>query len=140
MKFDHLGFIVKDAKRTTKFIESVVGPVEWKIADYTFPQDCMIVGKAFKIRTYNGIIAEDWFEIIEPLEGEGSYFMNYVQNSPGGFHHIAYSFPDTESCDKKVQEMQDQGYVIVHASERVPGHKTYYMSLPERSPSIEFKV
>ena len=123
-----------------KFIESVVWAVEWRKEEYTFPQDCMIVGKAFKIRTYNGIIAGDLFEIIEPVEGEGSYFINYVQNAAGGFHHIAYSFPDTDSCDRKVREMQNQGYIIVHASERIPGHKTYYMSLPEGSPTIELKV
>lgn len=140
MKFDHIGFIVKNGKKVTDFFDAMLGKADWKINDYTFTQDCMIVGNAFVIRTYNAIIGGDLLEIIEPLEGDDSYFMQCVENSVGGMHHLAYAFTDNDTCDEKVEELKAKGYVVIHASERVKGHKTYYLSLPEGSPAIELKV
>lgn len=138
-RFHHLGFLSYDAKQSAKYLETYYGSAEWTYMEAEFKQDCLDVGKEFKIFVAFAELDGKPIEIIQPISGDESYLMTALKSRGPGFHHIAYMYDSEEERRKDIDKMVADGFTIVHAAERVKGHGTHYLVAPDNSSVIEVK-
>lgn len=138
--FDHYGLLVKDCKQAAHFFDAMYGTIKWEYIPYEFSAKVLTVGAPFEILTANAEVDGKKLELIEPLQGEDSYMMQYLRQNGEGLHHFAYRFDTEPERMKKVTELLDAGGVAVHASERRPGHKSHYIADPKSGMIFELFV
>lgn len=140
MHFDHFGLLVKNCEKATKIFDALYGQIEWKYIDYQFTKEVLFVGEAFTIKTANAVVDGKKLELIEPTSGENSYMMTYLETNGEGLHHFAYRFDTEEERSEAVERLIKNGNVVVHASERRPGHKSHYIASPDGGMVFELFV
>ena len=106
---DHIGVVVKDIDKTTKFLSSMWGLGPWQIMDYSTRKDEMIVGEPFKIKIAVAKLGSTVLELMQPLEGR-SFWSQFLETKGEGIDHIAFT---VSNWDEMVSKAQEQGGKMV---------------------------
>ncbi|MEE8398674.1 MAG: VOC family protein [Desulfobacterales bacterium] len=98
--YNHTGIVVKDAEATAESWSRKLGAGPWKFTD----------GGPLKLA--HGNIGEIQYELLEPLEGQGSLWADFLAERGEGLHHISHNVADVDAAAAKLVE--DGGKIMVY--------------------------
>lgn len=102
---NHIGVVVEDTDKTTKFLSSVWGFGPWQTLDYRAHKDDMIVGEPFTLKIAFAKLGAVVLELLQPVKGD-SIWAQALETKGEGVHHIAFS---VSNWDEMVSKLQEQG-------------------------------
>ncbi|MFC2024195.1 VOC family protein [Chloroflexota bacterium] len=106
---EHIGVVVKDMDKTTKFLSSTLGLGPWDIFEYSTIKDEVTVGEPFRVKTAHTNLGPTILELLQPLD-EGSIWVHLLKTKGEGLHNIAFN---VSNYDEWVSKLQGQGATIV---------------------------
>ena len=110
ISLSHIGFAVKDAEATSKFLSSICGLGPWQTLDYVCPKEELLVGEPFKAKILNNKLGGVGLEIWQMIDSPNSTWAQHIEKNGEGTHHIALKVTDVE---KMVKKLQDQGNKVL---------------------------
>lgn len=138
-RLHHIGVLTHDIAKTVEYYNTLYGEMNWSYDESChFPQECLDVGYEFTIKSAHGNAGDFVIELIQPLAGENSYLWKATDERTG-LHHIAYMYDSETERRADIDKLVAQGFTIVHAAERLPGHGTHYLVAPDNSVVFELK-
>lgn len=140
MRLDHIGLLAENCEESAKHIDTMVGALKWTYFDFLFPQDTVMIGQQFRIKTAVASFGPMDFEILQPYDGEGSYLQQALIEKGPGLHHLAYFFDTIPEMNAHVEKLETAGYQRLHDTERLVGHPTIYLQAPDKSIIFELHV
>lgn len=108
---DHIGIVVKDARKVAKAWESMLGIGPWNFVEQGRGDIKVLLGFAY---SENGVE----LELIEPVEGR-IYHSDFLDLTGGGLHHLAYRVDDV---DGEAEKLVAEGAKVVLSQ---PGQWSY---------------
>lgn len=106
---NHIGVVVKDVDKTTKFLSSMWGLGPWHTLDCKARKDDMIVGEPFRLKIAFAKLGSTVLELLQPVEGN-SIWAQALETEGEGIHHIAFS---VSNWDEMVSKLQERGGKMV---------------------------
>lgn len=106
---DHIGVIVKDAKKTADFLSATLGVGPWDIFEFAPKKQDLFVGQAFIIKVGLARMGDTNMELIEPLT-RGSLWANFLEKNGEGPQHMAFNVKNYQDM---VASMKKQGVKAV---------------------------
>ncbi len=106
----HIGFAVKDAEATSRFLTSICGLGPWQSVDYVSPKGEMVVGQPFRAKILSNKCGAIGLEIWEMIDSPNSTWAQHIEKKGEGIHHIAFKVPNLK---KTVKELQNQGNKVL---------------------------
>jgi len=100
--FDHVGFVVKDAKAAAESWSAKLGISDWRFTD---------AGVLTLAHARSGAAQ---YELLAPVEGKASLWADFLEEHGEGLHHICHTVPDVEEAVKKLVE--DGGWLMTYPS------------------------
>ena len=114
---NHIGVVVKDVDKTSKFLSSMWGLGPWHTLDYKARKDDMIVGEPFRLKIAFAKLGSTVLELLQPVEGN-SIWAQALETEGEGIHHIAFS---VSNWDEMVSKLQDEGSKMLVCARVVGG-------------------
>lgn len=104
---DHIGIVVKDARKVAKAWESLLGIGPWAFVERGDTDSSGQTVRALLAFAYteNGVE----LELIQPVEGR-IYHSDFLDNVGEGVHHLAYA---VEDVDGETEKLVAQGAEVV---------------------------
>jgi len=102
---NHIGVVVEDTDKTTKFLSSMWGLEPWQTLDYTAHKDDMIAGEPFTLKIAFTKLGSTILELLQPVEGD-SIWAQALKTKGEGIHHIAFN---VSNWDEMVSKLREQG-------------------------------
>jgi len=122
----HIGAVVKDVEKTSKFLSEILGIGFWDIHVYSPSKSEMLIGEPFSLKTAHGKFGSVEIELLQPLKGD-SIWGQFLETKGEGLHHIA--FHNLSNWEEMVAKLQEQGSrMIIGASSR--GTRWTYFDTP----------
>lgn len=137
---DHIGVVVKDIKKTTEDLSSLLAPLgltRWWIGEYSPSKDETALvpgGKAVRVNTAHAMLGGIEFHLMEPLD-EHSMFAEFLRTKGEGVQHVAWAIPNWEETVERLQG-QAGGKMVVSASVR--GKRYAYFEVASGGMFLEF--
>jgi len=104
----HIGVVVKDIDKATKFLSSTLGIGPWDISKNLVFKE-MFVGQPFRINAAHAKLESVELELLQPLE-EGSLWGQFLKARGEGLHHISFK---VSNWDEMVSKLQEQVTMVV---------------------------
>lgn len=105
----HIGVVVRDVDKTTKFLSSALGLGPWEIMETAQGKDVVMVGGAIKQKLAMTQLGPTVLELIQQLEGKGVW-TEFLEKNGEGVHHIAFNVPN---WDEMVSRLKEHGSKLV---------------------------
>lgn len=140
MRLDHVGLLAENCEEAAGHINAMFGKLNWTYYDFYFPQDTVLIGGQFSIKTAVANFGPMDFEILQPYDGEGSYLQQALAERGPGLHHIAYFFDTVSEMNAHATRLEAMGYQRLHDTERLSGHPTIYLQAQDNSIIFELHV
>ena len=102
---NHIGIVVEDAEKTSKFLSSMCGLGPWSAFKYSTKKDDMIVGEPFDLNIMSAKWGPTSVELLQPLSS-GSAWANFLEANGEGLHHLAFT---VANYDDMVSGFKQQG-------------------------------
>lgn len=100
--FDHIGFVVEDAKAAAESWSAKLGISEWKFTD------------AGVLTLAHARAGAAQYELLEPKAGTESLWAEFLKDKGEGLHHICHTVPDVEEARDKL--VADGGWLMASPS------------------------
>jgi methylmalonyl-CoA/ethylmalonyl-CoA epimerase len=124
---DHVGIIVADVDKTAAEFQSLgMGQFELQPPGgerRRWTRGTLIEDYILKIRL--GRIGPLKVELLEPVSGKGSLHKEFMENTGGGIHHLAFMVDDIDEAER---EMASAGYEQIFKSRKTGGGAGYFKS------------
>ena len=101
--FSHIGVVVEDIDKTTKFLSSILDLGPWDIREYSPTKDELMIGELFGLKEAHANIRGTEVELIQPLAGN-SIWSQFLETNGEGIHHISFTVSNWEESVSKFQE------------------------------------
>ena len=99
----HIGAVVKDTDKTTKFLSSVWGLGPWDTTEVSIDEENIVVGEPCRLREAHTRLGPLVLELIQPLKGRGPW-SEFLETKGEGLQHIAFSVSNYDEMVSKVLE------------------------------------
>ncbi len=136
-KFDHIGIIVPDVDKTVAEFQSL-GIGQFEPLETDGQRQRWVGGKFiedYRLKIRIGQAGPIKLELIEPVSGKESVHKEFVENTGGGIHHLAFAVDEIEEAER---EMVHEGYKQIFKSRRNGGGAGYFKK--DRSGAIIFEL
>ena len=130
---NHIGVVVKDTDKTTKFLSSMWGLGPWQTFEYSPSKDEMIVGEPFGLKMAWAKLGSVVLELLQPVD-RNSIWAQALETMGEGIHHIAFS---VSNWDEMVSRFEEQGGRMV-AGAIFEGKRWSYFNTKPGGIIIEF--
>ena len=91
----HVGIVVKDAEKTTKWLSTIWNIGKPDITDYEPKKEEMFVGEPFKVRIVNIKFGAFPIELLQPQDNK-SIWSKFIAEKGEGIHHVALGVSNYE--------------------------------------------
>jgi len=131
---EHIGVVVEDVDKTTKFLFSMWGLGPWYVQESAPSKEEITVGEPFKLKIAHTWLGSLLLELLQPLEGR-SVWSQFLAKNGEGVHHISFNVANYEEM---VSKLQGQGGIMV-AGGIFNGRRWCYFDTKPGGIVIEFE-
>jgi hypothetical protein len=134
---NHIGVVVENAEKTSKFLSSMCGLGSWSAFKYSPGKDDLILGEPFGLNIAVAKWGATVIELLQPLTS-GSVWSNFLETNGEGLHHLALT---VTNYDDMVLGLKQQGASMLvsgHAPSQFNGRPWCYFDTKPGGLIIEF--
>jgi len=122
----HIGMVVKDLEKTTKFLSEMWGLGPWNVFEYEPEQSDLLMGKPFKQSIAHAELGSSIMEVVQHMEGPGNW-ADFVKNKGEGIHHISFVVTNWQET---VDALKKQGSTMIAGGIFQGKHWCYFDTTP----------
>ncbi len=101
----HVGIVVKDAEKTTKWLSTIWNIGKPDVTDYEPKKEELFVGEPFKVRIVNIKFGAFPIELLQPQDNK-SIWSKFLAEKGEGIHHVALGVSNYEEMVAKLQKQK----------------------------------
>lgn len=150
--FEHLGIYVRDLSKAVEEFSMLHACGEWRYEEFDFSKEKYEIGSMYKLHAAYAEIGGVEYEVLEPVKDPdgkmGLLMTDFVEQTGGGLHHVAYTFENESDYDAAADEMIRNGAEVLMKCElyefmgtpRAQKTKGYYIRTPDHGFIFELSV